>query len=65
VQGSVYFSSKTFESNPNGWSDSLRNNYYHTEALIPVMPWLPENPNHRAVSSLSTTSTSAIKPTDN
>lgn len=48
VQGSVYFSSKTFESNPNGWSDSLRNNYYSTQALIPVMPWLPENPNHKA-----------------
>jgi hypothetical protein len=40
TQGSVYFSSKTFEKNPNGWNDSLRNNYYHYPALIPPMPWL-------------------------
>ena len=40
VQGSVYFSSKTFEKNPNGWNDSLRNNYYHYPALVPAMPWI-------------------------
>jgi uncharacterized lipoprotein YddW (UPF0748 family) len=40
VQGSIYFSSKTFDSNPNGWNDSLRNNYYRTPALIPPMDWL-------------------------
>ena len=40
VQGSIFFSSKTFESNPNGWSDSLRNNYYHYPALIPPMKWI-------------------------
>lgn len=45
VQGAIYFSSTTFDNNPNGWSDSLRNNYYHEPALIPPMPWLPENPN--------------------
>lgn len=45
IQGSVYFSSTTFESNPNGWVDSLRNNYYSSPALIPPMDWLPENPN--------------------
>jgi uncharacterized lipoprotein YddW (UPF0748 family) len=44
VQGSVYFSSKTFYSNPNGWNDSLQNNYYKTPALIPPMPWLPPKP---------------------
>lgn len=38
--GSVYFSSKTFASNPNSWNDSLRNNYYHYPALVPPMPWL-------------------------
>lgn len=42
VHGSIYFSSKTFDKNPNGWNDSLRNNYYKTPALIPEMPWLPE-----------------------
>jgi uncharacterized lipoprotein YddW (UPF0748 family) len=44
VQGSVYFSSKTFYSNPNGWNDSLQNNYYKMPALIPPMPWLPPRP---------------------
>jgi len=42
VQGSIYFSSKTFDSNPNGWNDSLRNNYYREPALIPPMDWLPK-----------------------
>ena len=41
VKGSIYFSSKSFDRNPNGWNDSLRNNYYKTPALIPEMDWLP------------------------
>jgi len=41
IQGSIYFSSKSFDRNPNGWNDSLRNNYYKTQALIPEMEWLP------------------------
>lgn len=40
VQGSVYFSSKSFVRNPNGWSDTLRDNYYKYPALIPPMLWL-------------------------
>jgi uncharacterized lipoprotein YddW (UPF0748 family) len=40
VQGSVYFSSKTFSRNPNGWNDSLRNNYYRYPALLPPMQWI-------------------------
>ncbi|MEO6812957.1 MAG: family 10 glycosylhydrolase [Ginsengibacter sp.] len=40
IQGSVYFSSKTFSSNPNGWSDSLRNNYYKYPAITPPMAWI-------------------------
>ena len=40
TQGAVYFSSKSFEKNPNGWSDSLRNNYYHYPALVPAMSWI-------------------------
>ncbi|MEO6133777.1 MAG: family 10 glycosylhydrolase [Ginsengibacter sp.] len=40
IQGSVYFSSKSFASNPNGWSDSLRNNYYKYPALVPPMEWI-------------------------
>jgi uncharacterized lipoprotein YddW (UPF0748 family) len=44
IQGSIYFSSTTFESNPNGWSDSLRNNYYRLPAMVPPMDWLPKKP---------------------
>ena len=40
IQGSVYFSSKTFSSNPNGWSDTLRNNYYKYPAIAPPMAWI-------------------------
>lgn len=42
VQGSIYFSSKSFNNNPNGWNDSLRNNYYKTPVKIPEMEWLPK-----------------------
>jgi uncharacterized lipoprotein YddW (UPF0748 family) len=41
VQGSIYFSSTSFNRNPNGWNDSLHNNYYKYPASIPVMEWLP------------------------
>jgi len=44
VQGSIYFSSKSFNNNPNGWNDSLRNNYYRLEAATPQMEWLPKKP---------------------
>jgi uncharacterized lipoprotein YddW (UPF0748 family) len=40
VQGSVYFSSKTFTKNPNGWNDSLQENYYKYPALLPPMRWI-------------------------
>ncbi|RYY83974.1 MAG: hypothetical protein EOO15_20345 [Chitinophagaceae bacterium] len=44
IQGSIYFSSKSFERNPNGWNDTLRLNYYRVPAEVPVMPWLPGRP---------------------
>ena len=44
VQGGIYFSSKSFNNNPNGWNDSLRNNYYKIPAEIPPMEWLPPKP---------------------
>jgi uncharacterized lipoprotein YddW (UPF0748 family) len=44
IQGAIYFSSRSFIGNPNGWSDSLRYNYYREPALIPPMEWLPPNP---------------------
>jgi uncharacterized lipoprotein YddW (UPF0748 family) len=40
TQGSVYFSSKSFNNNPNGWNDSLQQNYYATPAIVPPMPWI-------------------------
>lgn len=40
IQGSVFFSSATFSRNPNGWSDSLRNNYYKYPAIVPPMEWI-------------------------
>lgn len=40
IQGSVYYSSKVFDRNPNGWNDSLRNNYYKYPALLPPMRWI-------------------------
>jgi uncharacterized lipoprotein YddW (UPF0748 family) len=43
IHGAIYFSSKTFTRNPNGWSDSLQNNYYKYPALVPPMEWI-DNP---------------------
>lgn len=40
IQGSIFYSSKIFDSNPNGWNDSLQHNYYRTQALVPPMEWL-------------------------
>ncbi|WP_298411780.1 family 10 glycosylhydrolase [Hydrotalea sp.] len=40
TQGSIFFSSKNFENNPNGWSDSLRYDYYALPAIVPPMPWI-------------------------
>ena len=40
TRGSAYFSSKTFNSNPNHWNDTLQNNYYRKPALLPTMSWL-------------------------
>ena len=44
VQGQIYFSSTSFDRNPNGWNDILRNEYYSEQAAIPDMPWLPKKP---------------------
>jgi uncharacterized lipoprotein YddW (UPF0748 family) len=40
VQGSVYFKSTSLLSNPLGFTDSLRENYYRYPALPPPMLWL-------------------------
>lgn len=44
VAGSIYFSSSSFSGNPNGWCDSLQNNYYKNPALIPPMKWIDSIP---------------------
>ena len=40
VQGSIYYNCTSLLKNPNGWADSLHNNYYNSPALIPPMPWI-------------------------
>lgn len=40
IQGMIFFSSKTFEKNPNGWSDTLRLNYFKEPVATPAMGWL-------------------------
>ena len=37
IQGMIFFSSKTFDKNPNGWNDTLRLNYFKEPATTPVM----------------------------
>jgi len=36
----IFFSSKSFEKNPNGWNDSLRLNYFKEPVKVPEMEWL-------------------------
>lgn len=43
IQGMIFFSSKTFNKNPNGWNDSLRLHYFKDPATIPEMNWLKMN----------------------
>ncbi len=40
VQGMIFFSSKSFTRNPNGWNDSLRLHYFKDPAVIPEMSWM-------------------------
>ena len=40
IQGMIFFSSINFETNPNGWSDSLRLHYFKEPAKLPIMEWL-------------------------
>ncbi|MFT3909886.1 MAG: family 10 glycosylhydrolase [Ferruginibacter sp.] len=35
IQGMIFYSSKSFEKNLNGWADSIRVNYFKEPALIP------------------------------
>lgn len=49
IQGSVFYSGTSLLHNPNGWADSLKNNYYKTPALIPPMQWVDVNAPHAPV----------------
>ncbi len=53
INGMVFFSSKTFDKNPNGWNDSLRSKYYTIPVFPPPMPWIdsmrPEAPQINSV----------------
>ena len=40
IQGMIFFSSKSFTNNPNGWSDSLRLEYFKEPAKTPEMNWI-------------------------
>jgi uncharacterized lipoprotein YddW (UPF0748 family) len=42
LQGMIFFSSKTFNKNPNGWNDSLRLHFFREPALVPEMEWMPK-----------------------
>ena len=37
IKGMIFFSSKTFEANPKGWSDTLRLNYFKEPAAVPTL----------------------------
>jgi uncharacterized lipoprotein YddW (UPF0748 family) len=39
INGAIFFSSTSFDRNPNGWNDSLQKNQYKMAALIPPMKW--------------------------
>lgn len=41
IQGMVFFSSRSFNNNPNGWSDSLRLTYFKDPSKVPAF----EEPN--------------------
>lgn len=36
INGMIFFSSKSFNNNPNGWNDSLRTNYFATPVPTPT-----------------------------
>ncbi len=68
VQGMIFFSSKSFNNNPNGWSDSLRLNYFKESASIPAMEWISarlEKPTIKFEFGSSYANAAAFKITDN
>ena len=39
MKGMIFFSSKTFERNPNGWNDSLRLEFFKDPSSLPTMKY--------------------------
>lgn len=44
VGGSIFFSARSFKTNPLGFDDSLRNDLYKYPAIPPAMPWIDSIP---------------------
>jgi uncharacterized lipoprotein YddW (UPF0748 family) len=67
-QGAIYFSSKTFVTNPLGWCDSLQNNYYKEPALTPPIPRIdslrPWYPNVVSVTPVDSSLVITVKKSD-
>lgn len=62
IQGSIYFSATNLLSNPNGWADTLENDFYKTPALIPPMWWIDTiAPNAPIISNYTENKKSADK----
>jgi uncharacterized lipoprotein YddW (UPF0748 family) len=40
IHGSAFYSAKSFNGNPLGFEDTLRNHFYRYPALRPAMPWI-------------------------
>lgn len=40
VNGSIFFSAKDVLQNPNGWADSLHDDFYKYPALVPPAAWI-------------------------
>ena len=53
ISGMIFFSSTSFNRNPNGWNDSLRENYFSSPSLVPPMSWIDSVKPHEPVFDLS------------
>ncbi len=40
IKGVIFYKSSSFKSNPNGFNDTLRDNFFKEPATVPVMEWL-------------------------
>ncbi len=59
IQGMIFFSSKSFDNNPNGWSDSLRLTYFAEPAVVPSMTWFDSSKPQKPLVKINTTSSYA------